>query len=136
LGGKVNFTESQISAVVDAHDALVKAFVDSSLGFDEFVSAYGDFPQSYGLIWDAGTGEDRVVLRLFRKRIAFHVRVGGVLSGLRSADDLADISRDDANRFQPAVGLMRIRQLVAKYPDFKAEPELRNLGSTAMGERA
>jgi hypothetical protein len=130
----VNFTESQISAVVDAHDALVKAFVDLNLEFDEFVSAYGDFPQSYGLVGDAGTGEDRMVLRLFRRRIAFHVRVAGVLSGLRSADDLADISREDANRFQPAVGLMRIRQLVAKYPDFRAEPELRNRGSTAAAD--
>jgi hypothetical protein len=39
-------TESEISALLDAHDALVRAYVESTLGFDEFVSAYGDFPRS------------------------------------------------------------------------------------------
>jgi hypothetical protein len=29
----------------------------------------------------------------------------------------------DACRFLPAVGLMRIRELVARYPEFRAEPE-------------
>jgi hypothetical protein len=123
-------TESEISAVLDAHDTLVKAYVDSSLGFDEFVSAYGDFPRSYGLVGGSGTPDERAVLLFFQRRIAFHLRVVGVLSGLRSADDPADISHDDANRFLPAVGLMRIRELVARYPDFRADPELRNPGST------
>jgi hypothetical protein len=122
--------ELDVGALLDAHDALVKAYVDSSLGFDEFVSAYGDFPQSYGFVGESGAAEDRAELRFFQRRIAFHVRVAGVLSGLRSADDPADISREDANRFLPAVGLMRIRELVARYPDFRADPELRNLGST------
>ena len=120
----MNFTESEMSAVIDAHDALVRAYVDSSLAFDEFVSAYGDFPRNYSLERESGTREEWAALRFFRKRIAFHVRVSGVLSGLRSADDPADISHDDANRFLPAVGLMRIRELVARYPDFEAEPEL------------
>jgi hypothetical protein len=94
------------------------------------VSAYGDFPNNYALAGDSGTADERAVLRFFQRRIAFHLRVAGVLSGLRSADDPADISHDDANRFLPAVGLMRIRELVARYPDFRADPELRNLGST------
>jgi hypothetical protein len=123
-------TESEISAVLDAHDALVKAYVDSSLGFDEFVSAYGDFPQAYGLVGGSGTADERALLLFFQRRIAFHLRVAGVLSGLRSADDPADISHDDANRFLPAVGLKRIRELVARYPDFRADPELRNPAST------
>jgi hypothetical protein len=123
-------TESEISALLDAHDALVKAYVDSGLSFEEFVSAYGDFPNNYALAGDSGTADERAVLRFFQRRIAFHLRVAGVLSGLRSADDPADISHDDANRFLPAVGLMRIRELVARYPDFRADPELRNLGST------
>ncbi len=118
--------ESEISALLDAHDALVKAYVESSLGFDEFVSAYGDFPHNYALLTDSGTPHDQAVLRFFQRRIAFHVRVSGVLSGLRSADDPSDISHDDANRFLPAVGLLRIRELVIRYPDFRAEPELRN----------
>ena len=123
-------TESEISALLDAHDALVKAYVDSGLSFEEFVSAYGAFPNNYALAGDPGTAAERGVLRFFQRRIAFHLRVAGVLSGLRSADDPADISHDDANRFLPAVGLMRIRELVARYPDFRADPELRNLGTT------
>ena len=45
------------------------------------------------------------------------------LSGLRSADDPADIPYVDAGRYLPAVGLMRIRELVARYPEYEAEPE-------------
>jgi hypothetical protein len=33
-------TESEISALLDAHDALVKAYIGSSLAFDEFVLPY------------------------------------------------------------------------------------------------
>jgi hypothetical protein len=43
---------------------------------------------------------------------------------LRFDDGPADISHVDADRFLPAVGLIRIRELVARYPDFKAEPDL------------
>jgi hypothetical protein len=123
----MNFTESEISALLDAHDTLVKAYVDSSLEFDEFVLAYADFPQTYALAGDAGTGEDRAVLRFFQKRIAFHVRVAGVVAGLRLADDPADISHDDAGHFLPAVALMRIRELVDQYPDFKAKADFGGL---------
>jgi len=114
-------TESELSTLLGAHDALVKAYVDSVLAFSEFVSAYGDFPHNYALDGHSGTAEELAVLRLFRKRIAFHLRVSGVLSGLRSADDPAEIPYGDAGRFFPAVGLMRIRELVARYPDFKAD---------------
>jgi hypothetical protein len=120
----MHMTESEISALLDAHDSLVKAYVDSSLTFSEFVSAYGDFPHNCSLAGDSGTADVRAVLWLFRKRVAFHLRVSGVLSGLRSADDPADISHDDADRFLPAVGLVRIRELVSRYPDFNAEPDM------------
>jgi hypothetical protein len=116
-------TESELNGLLDAHDVLVKAYVDSSLTFSEFVCAYGDFPHNYALDGHSGTVEERAVLRLFGKRIAFHLRVSDVLSGLRSADDPADIPYVDAGRFLPAVGLMRIRELVARYPEFKAELE-------------
>jgi hypothetical protein len=116
-------TESELNGLLDAHDALVKAYVDSSLTFSEFVCAYGDFPHNYALDDHSGTVEERAVLRLFGKRIGFHLRVAGVLSGLRSADDPADIPYVDAGRFLPAVGLMRIRELVARYPEYEAELE-------------
>jgi len=120
----MHMSESEFRALLDAHDVLVKAYVDSSLGFDEFVSAYGDFPRSYGLAGDSGPVVERTVLRFFRERVAFHLRVSGVLSGLRPADGPADISDSDATRFLPALGLRRIRELVAQYPDFKAGPEV------------
>jgi hypothetical protein len=112
-------TESELKGLLDAHDALVRAYVDSSLTFSEFVCAYGDFPHNYALDVQSGTVEERAVLRLFGKRIAFHRRVAGVLSGLRSADDPADIPYGDAGRFLPSVGFMRIRELVAKYPELE-----------------
>ena len=111
-------TELEINALLDAHDGLVKAYLDSSITFSEFVSAYGDFPHNYALDGHSGTVEERALLRMFGKRIAFHLCVSGVLSGLRSADDPADIPHRDAGTFLPAVGLMRIRELVTRYPDF------------------
>jgi hypothetical protein len=116
-------TESEINALLDAHDALVTAYVDSSLAFAEFVSAYGDFPHNYELQGHPETAAELAVLRLFRKRIAFHLRVSALLASLRSADDPVDISYDDAGRFLPAVLLMRVRELVARYPEFKAESD-------------
>jgi hypothetical protein len=119
-------TESEINALLDAHDVLVKAYVDSHLTFSEFVSAYGDFPHNYMPQGHSGTAEDLTVLRLFTKRIAFHLRVSALVSGLRAADDPVDIPYDDAGRFLPAVLLMRVRELVARYPEFKAEyPEFK-----------
>jgi hypothetical protein len=116
-------TESELSALLDAHDALVKACIDSSLTVAEFLSAYGDFPHNYALDGRAAAPADRAILRLFRKRIAFHLRVSSALSGLRSADEPADIPYGNASSFFPAVGLMRLRHLVARFPDFMAEPE-------------
>jgi hypothetical protein len=116
-------TETELNGLLDAHDALVKAYVDTSLTFSEFVCAYGDFPHNYVLDEHSGTVEERAVLRLFGKRISFHMRVSGVLSGLRSADDPADIPYGDAGRYLPTVGLMRIRELVARYPEYRAELE-------------
>src|SRR5271163_628574 len=59
-----NMTASELSALLDAHDVLVKAYVDSGLTFAEFVSAYGDFPHNYALDGHTGTAEERVALRL------------------------------------------------------------------------
>jgi hypothetical protein len=112
-------TEAELSALFDAHDALVRAYIDSSLTFPEFLAAYGKFPHNYPL--DGYSGTAHGVLQYFTSRIAFHLRVSGILSGLRAADDPVDIPFADAGCFLPAVGLMRLRELVARYPDFKAE---------------
>jgi hypothetical protein len=111
--------EPELRALLDAHDVLVKAYLDSSLTFAEFLAAYGNFPHNYPL--DGRSGTPHAVLQYFVRRIAFHSRVSDILSGLRSADDPVDIPYDDAGRFLPAVGLMRLRELVARYPDFTAE---------------
>jgi hypothetical protein len=117
-------TEAEINALLDAHDALVQACVDSALTFSEFVSAYGEFPHNYGLFGHSQTAQQRFMSRLFGRRIAFHARVAALLSGLRSADDPVDIPYEDAGRFLPAVGLQRLRELATRYPDFKAEPDV------------
>jgi hypothetical protein len=112
-------TESQVSALFDAHDALVRAYVNGGLGFDEFLAAYGNFPRAYGLAEQSAIAKERAVLRLFRQRIAFHVRVAAVVSGLRPGG--GSTVHGDVDRFIPTVGLMRLRELVARYPEFKAE---------------
>ena len=62
-------TESELNGLLDAHDGLVKAFIDSTLTFSEFVSAYGDFPHNYALDGDSGTAKERAMMRRFGKRI-------------------------------------------------------------------
>jgi hypothetical protein len=114
-------TESEVSALLDAHDALVKACVDSVLTFYEFLLAYGDFPNNYALDAQKAPADARAVLQLFRRRLAFHFRLAGTLSGFRPEDDSVSLY-SDAGGFTPVIGLMRLRELVARYPDFKAEP--------------
>jgi hypothetical protein len=119
-------TESELAALLDAHDALVKACVDSSLTFDVFVLAYDGFPHNYPLDGNKAVNqEQRAKLALFRDRIAFHVRIAGILSGVGRDADSANLLEPAVGRFFPAAGLKRIRELVALYPEFKAEPDSR-----------
>ena len=109
--------ESEIRALFDAHDVLIRAYVESRLAFGDFVAAYGDFPMALDM--ETGSADGLRVLPLFGKRIAFHKRVADVISGLRGEGDLPGMD-SGAGRFLPMVGLMRVRELVARYPDFKA----------------
>jgi hypothetical protein len=114
-------TELEVGALLDAHDALVKACIDSVLTFPEFLLGYGDFPNNYALDAQKAPEDARAVLRLFRKRLAFHFQVAGILSGFRAEDDTASLY-GDPGRFISTIGPLRLRALVARYPDFKAEP--------------
>jgi hypothetical protein len=123
--------EVEISGLLDAHDALVAAGVEGTLSFDEFVMAYGGFPGGYGLEEDAAA-ETRAILPMFRKRIAFHRLVAGVLLGFRSVPESP--MPDNAEEFMQKAIILRLRQFVARYPDFKAEsPVVRDLLSENVG---
>jgi hypothetical protein len=111
-------TESELIALLDAHDALVKACVDSSLTFDVFLLAYDGFPHNYALdAHKAADEEERAKLARFRKRIAFHLRIAGILS--RAGGNVG------SGLFAPAAALNRIRELAASHPEFQAEPDFR-----------
>ena len=122
-------TESEIRTLIDAHDGLIRACVDSQLAFEEFVAAYGDFPAA--LDEDARSADGGGMLRLFAGRIAFHRRVAGVISGLRVEADSPGMETEVA-RFMPIVGLMRLRELVARYPHFGGDegPVRSTVGAT------
>jgi hypothetical protein len=115
-------TDSELTALLDVHDELVKSCVDSVLPFAEFLVLYNDFPHAYALDGHEATPDECAVLQRSRKRIAFHFQVAGVLSGLCSETDSENGMYGDAGRFGPTVGLMRLRELVGRHPDFKAEP--------------
>jgi hypothetical protein len=115
-------TESELTALLDAHDSLVKSCVDSALPFAEFLALYNDFPHAYALDGHEATPDERAVLQRSHRRIAFHFQVANVLSGLVSEADLGNRPYEEAGRFAPAVGLMRLRALLRQHPDFKAEP--------------
>jgi hypothetical protein len=70
----------------------------------------GDFPATL----DEETRSADGLLRLFGKRIAFHKRVAGVISGLRGEGESPVMERE-VERFMPIVGLMRLRELVTRY---------------------
>lgn len=108
--------EREIGAVLDAHDVLVRECVESLLGFEEFVAVYGNFPVT---LEDHRRGAGDAVSRLFGGRIAFHKLVAGVISGLR-AESASSGMDDRVRRFMPMVGLMRLRELIERYPDLKA----------------
>ena len=78
-------TDSELNALLDAHDALVAACVEERLTLVEFLAAYNDFPRVYGLDGRAAGADERLSLR--------------------------------------RATLMRLRQLIARYPDFKALPD-------------
>jgi hypothetical protein len=115
-------TDSELNALLDAHDALVAACVEERLTLIEFLAAYNDFPRVYGLDGrNAGTDE-RSVLRRASPRIAFHFRVLEVVSGPTGIDD-SDPLNAGVGEFLRRATLMRLRQLIARYPDLKATPD-------------
>ena len=115
-------TDSELNALLDAHDALLAACVEERLTMIEFLAAYNDFPRLYGLDGrDAGAGE-RSVLQRSQQRIAFHFRVLDVVSA-SSVIDPGNLMSPEVGEFLPRVTLLRLRQLVARYPQFKALPD-------------
>ena len=82
---------------------------ESRIAYEEFAAAYGDFPAPL----EEGTGS--AVSRLFGRRIAFHKRVAGVISGLGGVGGSPGIDTG-AGRYLPTVGLMRLRERVERYP--------------------
>jgi len=121
--GSSGMNESELVAPLDAHDTLVKSCVESALPFDEFLALYNGFPHAYALDGHEARPDERALLTRSQKRIAFHFQVANVLSGLASRADLANRLYEEAGRFAPAVGLMRLRALLRHHPDFKAEPD-------------
>ena len=115
-------TDTELTALLDAHDALVTACVEERLTLVEFLAAYNDFPRVYGLDGRGADADEPLRWRLFQRRIAFHFRVLNAVSGPTGIDD-QDALNSGAGEFLPRVTLMRLRQLVARYPDFKAPPD-------------
>ena len=109
----------QIRAVLDVHDALVSDCVAGRLRFGEFLAAYGDFPREYASE-NAANAQESEMLRLYRKRLAFHKQVAGAISGLRETVTVGSLEDSGVGDYLPAVGLMRLRDLLERYPTFEA----------------
>ena len=111
--------DSELNALLDAQDALVAACLEERLTLVEFLAAYNDFPRLYGLDGRGADADQRAVLQRFQQRIAFHFRVLEVVSGSTGADDTNPLDAQ-VGEFLPRVTLLRLRQLVARHPQFKA----------------
>lgn len=104
-----------MAMLIDAHDVLVRGCAEKRLTFIEFLAAYAEFPRGYGLEQETVSADERDVLRMFAKRIEFHRRVAGVIAGLRAMGKAGSLS-GEIGEFLPRVGLMRLEELVARYP--------------------
>jgi hypothetical protein len=65
-------TDSELTALLDAHDALVKSCVDSISPIAEFLALYNDFPHVYALDGHETTRDDLAVFQRSRKRDQYH----------------------------------------------------------------
>jgi hypothetical protein len=115
-------TDSELNALLDAHDALVAACIEERLTLVEFLAAYNDFPRAYGLGGRDSGADQRAVLRRASQRIAFHFKVLEVVSGPTGIDH-EDAMNAGVGEFLRRATLMRLRQLIARYPEFKAQPD-------------
>ena len=86
----------------------------------DFIASYGDFYDMYALDGHAASQEERALFRRYGDRIAFHRRVTRILSGPCSAEEFDKPAFGEAKRFSPAVARIRLKQLVAQYPTYKA----------------
>ena len=112
-------TDAEIAALLDAHDSLVTACIDGSLPLFDIVAAYGGFPRSYALDERGAVG--RALLPSLQQRVAFHTQVAGVLAGVQLLPEDGDggDTAGGAGDLMPRVVVMRLRQLLARYPEFK-----------------
>ena len=112
--------ESELSALLDVHDGLVAACVEESIPFKDFLFSYSNFYDIYALDGHEASQGERDLFARYSDRIAFHRRVTRILSAVYAADDAANTAFGDAGRFLPTVATMRLKQLVAQYPKYKA----------------
>jgi|SRR5450755_793497 hypothetical protein len=112
--------ESELSALLDVHDALVAACIGESIPFKDFLFSYGNFYDLYALDGHGASQGERDLFARHRDRIEFHRRVTRILSGVYAAENAVNPAFGDAGRFLPTVAAMRLRQLVAQYPKYKA----------------
>jgi hypothetical protein len=96
--------------------------MEERLTLVEFLAAYNDFPRMYGLDGRDAGADERLVLRRASQRIAFHFRVLDAVSGPTGIDD-QDALHAGVGEFLRRATLMRLRQLVARCPDFKTIPD-------------
>jgi hypothetical protein len=101
---------SEIGALLDAHDGLVCACLEGGLSLREFVAAYGDFPRNAGLAPDHA---------MFGRRIAFHQEVAKIVSSVSAGPEEVLWPLDETGGFLAKAVILRLRQLIARPPDFK-----------------
>jgi hypothetical protein len=117
----------ELAALLEAHDALVRAVIAADIPFAEFVAAYVDFP-SRGLDSARAAPDIEAVLRRFRSRIEFHQQVSGLLASVRLGEGMG-VAVPAADGFVALAVFRRLQQLVARYPGFRAEPESTGAGT-------
>jgi hypothetical protein len=110
-------TTADLDALLDAHDALVRACVAGELPLAEFVLAYGEFPGGQGI--DAGSlaREWPALAAALQTRLAFHRQVAALLSGLNAGGDPPVGLTGGAGAFLEKAVSLRLRTLLDRHPD-------------------
>jgi len=109
-------TESELLALLDCHDRLVKTCLAGDISIEQFVEHYDNFPGSYALDGHESSAAEKAILERHEERVRFHFGVLECLRGLCREEDAAKPEYLEAGRFGRAEGFRRLQRFCQTWP--------------------
>lgn len=109
-------TESELLALLDCHDRLVKSCLGGDISLEQFVEHYDNFPKAFALDGHASDSAEKALLERHAERVRFHFGVLECLRGLCSEEDAEKPAYIEAGRFGRAEGFRRLHRFCEAWP--------------------